>query len=556
MTALQVLKPLLQQRYAKKKGRPAKSRPIFVSRKIELQYTKELLAISEMCQKAASEIIIPDVAKNIGDSWFSESIAKFKQKVGNAVDAIANKLAHKTVNEQKKQSDKQLADQLEKLTGLDLKFLFSEEDLAKVVDEAISANVSLIRSIPQQYADRVESIILNGLQGGRRSEDIAKEIGALGQTTDDRARLIAQDQLGKINSRIAQIRQQKLGVTHYTWSTSHDERVRHSHRLRDGVMFAWDNPPSDGHPGQPIRCRCVALPYLEHLLDESAPTAEQMMIKQKARIDNIAAAADHVKASEQLLKSKKASKGLKSTDLLSLNNGVGQGNKALRESIALSGRLRDKLGATPPVWAVNNYSIHSKYINDLLRGRIVSDEFKDSSLSAISLLDDLFSNSKAVVNKPFNVFRGDALSDHELATISNALKDGLPVTLSDKAFLSTSLDPKLAQTFSERNAKNDRKKVIFSLKLQQGVQAIDISPYHFYTGDNEILLNRGSKWRITGMKQREDGIYEVEADVLADKNPTKLGDSKQEKTIIQHDGGHDDDPRWDRWCADFTITIG
>lgn len=283
MTALQVLKPLLQQRYAKKKGRPAKSRPIFVSRKIELQYTKELLAISEMCQKAASEIIIPDVAKNIGDSWFSESIAKFKQKVGNAVDAIANKLAHKTVNEQKKQSDKQLADQLEKLTGLDLKFLFSEEDLAKVVDEAISANVSLIRSIPQQYADRVESIILNGLQGGRRSEDIAKEIGALGQTTDDRARLIAQDQLGKINSRIAQIRQQKLGVTHYIWSTSHDERVRHSHRLRDGVMFAWDNPPSDGHAGQPIRCRCVALPYLEHLLDPSAPTPEQYLAKNKER---------------------------------------------------------------------------------------------------------------------------------------------------------------------------------------------------------------------------------------------------------------------------------
>ena len=73
--------------------------------------------------------------------------------------------------------------------------------------------------------------------------------------------------------------QQKLGITHYTWRTSQDERVRHEHVLRDGRRFAWDNPPDDGHPGQPIRCRCVAEPYTEHLMGGKSP--EDVMAEQE-----------------------------------------------------------------------------------------------------------------------------------------------------------------------------------------------------------------------------------------------------------------------------------
>lgn len=37
-----------------------------------------------------------------------------------------------------------------------------------------------------------------------------------------------------------------------------DERERAHHVDREGKQFDWDNPPDDGHPGEPILCRCYA----------------------------------------------------------------------------------------------------------------------------------------------------------------------------------------------------------------------------------------------------------------------------------------------------------
>jgi SPP1 gp7 family putative phage head morphogenesis protein len=42
-----------------------------------------------------------------------------------------------------------------------------------------------------------------------------------------------------------------------------DDRVRPLHADRQGLIFRWDKPPSDGHPGMAIRCRCVADPVID-----------------------------------------------------------------------------------------------------------------------------------------------------------------------------------------------------------------------------------------------------------------------------------------------------
>lgn len=79
----------------------------------------------------------------------------------------------------------------------------------------------------------------------------------------NRAVLIASDQVGKLNGRLMRYEQQRAGITHYRWETMQDSRVRPSHRERQGEIFSWDEPPSDGHPGEAIRCRCVADPVFE-----------------------------------------------------------------------------------------------------------------------------------------------------------------------------------------------------------------------------------------------------------------------------------------------------
>lgn len=79
----------------------------------------------------------------------------------------------------------------------------------------------------------------------------------------NRAVLIASDQVGKLNGRLMRYEQQRAGITHYRWETMQDSRVRPAHRERQGEIFSWDEPPADGHPGEAIRCRCVADPVFD-----------------------------------------------------------------------------------------------------------------------------------------------------------------------------------------------------------------------------------------------------------------------------------------------------
>ena len=92
-------------------------------------------------------------------------------------------------------------------------------------------------------------------------------------TTKRRAALIARDQVTSLNAELTRIRQQQVGIEQYTWSTVKDERVRKSHRALEGTTQRWDKPPIvDGepaHPGQPINCRCQAIPDVDAVLREA-----------------------------------------------------------------------------------------------------------------------------------------------------------------------------------------------------------------------------------------------------------------------------------------------
>ena len=54
-------------------------------------------------------------------------------------------------------------------------------------------------------------------------------------------------------------------TTHYIWRTRGDGKVRPSHAANDGKIFAWDDPPPTGHPGEDYGCRCTAEPFVPAL---------------------------------------------------------------------------------------------------------------------------------------------------------------------------------------------------------------------------------------------------------------------------------------------------
>jgi len=129
----------------------------------------------------------------------------------------------------------------------------------QVLAARVAENVSLIKSIPQQYMTQINSTVLEAVSGGNTRDGLAAEIQKRGDVTLNRARIIARDQVSKANASLNQIRQQNLGVVEYVWQTSLDERVRPTHRVKHGKTFRWDTPPPDtGHPGHDYLCRCVA----------------------------------------------------------------------------------------------------------------------------------------------------------------------------------------------------------------------------------------------------------------------------------------------------------
>jgi SPP1 gp7 family putative phage head morphogenesis protein len=89
---------------------------------------------------------------------------------------------------------------------------------------------------------------------------MAREIQALYPVSKKRAKLIATDQTIKLTAAVEEKRQRDAGVTSYTWETMRDIKVRKRHRERQGKVYSWTSPPSGGHPGSEINCRCHAKP--------------------------------------------------------------------------------------------------------------------------------------------------------------------------------------------------------------------------------------------------------------------------------------------------------
>lgn len=137
-------------------------------------------------------------------------------------------------------------------------------------------NIKLIRSIPQQALDRMHGKIVAAVRAGRPVKEMRDFIRQEYGVTARRADLIANDQIGKLNGQLTKERQEGIGVNSYRWRGALDERERDEHVAREGQVFTWEKPPHDGHPGEPIRCRCTAepiLPLLEDLVGLQFPLA-------------------------------------------------------------------------------------------------------------------------------------------------------------------------------------------------------------------------------------------------------------------------------------------
>lgn len=130
---------------------------------------------------------------------------------------------------------------------------------------SVAENVSLIRSIPEQYHTQVEGVVMRGYTAGRDLATMTTELKALYPKASKRVTLIARDQSNKANAVVNRARQLELGITEAVWMhSSAGKEPRPDHVAANGRRYKIaDGCKISGEfiqPGEMINCRCTSRP--------------------------------------------------------------------------------------------------------------------------------------------------------------------------------------------------------------------------------------------------------------------------------------------------------
>lgn len=250
----------------------------------EITYNRKLQQIVKLVRADIDAELVPAIKQSVPEytadaSWPDLIAAALKRLVDRWTSPFARQQAREIASTFVTDASTRA---MRRTVGIDL--YGGNDQLIDYLKAAADQNAALITSIPAQYLEQVSNIVVGNMRQGMRPSYIEQALVKQFGITQRRAKLITRDQTSKIQGEITRIRQVNSGIKYFRWLTAHDERVRPSHVAvgnRDvgygkGV-FKWDDlPVVDGvptFPGQPINCRCVAIPV----------TAAQVEQNKKAR---------------------------------------------------------------------------------------------------------------------------------------------------------------------------------------------------------------------------------------------------------------------------------
>jgi len=155
--------------------------------------------------------------------------------------------------------------------GISVKFTVTRE-MRDVLDATVAQNVSLIRSIPEQYHTEVEGLVMRSVTAGRDLEQLTKDLRRRYDITQRRAVLIARTQNGMATAAMTRARHTAIGIEEALWLHSHAGREpRPTHLANDRKKYkiaeGWYDPDPKVRrhiwPGELINCRCVPKPIVK-----------------------------------------------------------------------------------------------------------------------------------------------------------------------------------------------------------------------------------------------------------------------------------------------------
>lgn len=254
-------------------------------RKAAIVYNSELQKLSRAVKKDIDEIIIPLVRslefQYIGDSassasWvdiLTKAFRKLNERWGSlsflgAAESISKKFINSLNGNNRRKYSRSV--KVIGITGIDV--FGDSTKLQDILSASIEENVQLIKTIPGQYLNQVQTAVMSNMRSGLRPSSIVKQLSEQYGITKKRATVIARDQTSKANGMLSKQRQQDTGFEYFKWVDSDDSRVRTRHEKIANAdvgygkgIYKWNNPPKNEKgqqiiPGSEINCRCVSVP--------------------------------------------------------------------------------------------------------------------------------------------------------------------------------------------------------------------------------------------------------------------------------------------------------
>lgn len=257
---------------ARRRRRSRRDRPLAVEspRQVERAFERAILRMrAELWRMIDSRLMPALKASERSDSWRQDDLAKVVSVLAamrkrmrsvfptDELRRVTERYAAETDKRHRAAFYRQLSD----IIGVDV---LAVEPWHKVTLRSWSREATgLIQSVRDSAIPAMRKEIEATFATGLRHEELRKRWIQRGLpldfgTLEGRAKVIARDQINKLNGQLTQARQEGIGIRSYTWRTSGDHRVRDEHVALAGTVHSWDNPPSEGHPGHAVQCRCTA----------------------------------------------------------------------------------------------------------------------------------------------------------------------------------------------------------------------------------------------------------------------------------------------------------
>lgn len=234
------------------------------------EYRAALRGVSRAIADLVRELVFPEIDSLLAeagtrgdairtDDWPARIASLFAAVRAGADDAqaqaqqVADTLGDRVMD----RATEEQVRQIRAVLGVSPSFI-DDERIGSMLNAWKQQQGAFITRMSAEAIQDIQDNVSRGVRSGRSTRDIQADIRQRFGVTDRRAERIARTEISQLNSQITQERQRELGVDGYIWRTARDERVRDEHDAREGKRFAWNNPPPDGHPGEPVNCRCVA----------------------------------------------------------------------------------------------------------------------------------------------------------------------------------------------------------------------------------------------------------------------------------------------------------